>query len=240
MLHRRTHVRAQHHRNGTGIAAASCAVGAAFEPLVFAVQSLPDVYPTSQTDFRGVAHASAAAKGNVLYVVGGQVLPGSDPTGDVWLYNVVTDAWAEGALAQRCSALGVPAAASFGVAGAKMPTARSYGCLATVGSNLLYSGASYSQTVPNAVTRAVEMIVGTPSPTPAPTTAAPTTASPTSVALEPWSTKRKLPAASYDGAYSCAGVGAHYYHFIGQPSTDVSGLKYATATDAWTTGALAA
>ncbi len=198
MLHRRTHVRVQHHRNGTGIAAASCAVGAAFEPLVFAVQSLPDVYPISQAYFRGVAHASAAAKGNVLYVVGGQVLSG--PTGTVWLYNVVTDAWAEGALAQRCSAIDVPAAASFGVAGASMPTARSYGCLAAVGSNLVYSGASYSPTVPNAVTQAVEMIVGTPVPTPAPTTAAPTTASPTSVALEPWSTKRKLPAASNDGA----------------------------------------
>ena len=115
-----------------------------------------------------------------------------------------------------------------------MPTARSFGCLATVGSNLLYSGASYSPTVPNAETRAVEMIVGTPVTTPAPTTAAPTIASPTSVALEPWSTKRMLPAASYDGAYSCAGIGAHYYHFTGQPT--VTGLKYATATDAWTTG----
>jgi hypothetical protein len=111
-----------------------------------------------------------------------------------------------------------------------MPTARSFGCLATVGSNLVYSGASYSPTVNEAVTRRVEMIVGTPVTSPAPTTA-----SPTSVALEPWSTKRKLPAASYNGAYSCAGVGAHYYHFTGQPT--VSGLKYATATDAWTTGA---
>ena len=116
-----------------------------------------------------------------------------------------------------------------------MPTARSYGCLAAVGSNLVYSGASYFPTVPSAETRAVEMIVGTPVTTPAPTTAAPTTASPTSVALEPWSTKRKLPAASYDSAYSCAGVGAHYYHFIGMPT--LSSLKYATATDAWTTGA---
>ncbi len=186
----------------------------------------------------GLEHASAAVKGDVLYVIGGQVLSG--PTGAVWLYNVVTDAWAAGALAQRCSALGVPAAASFGVAGASMPTARSYGCVATVGSNLLYSGASYSPTVPNAETRAVEMIVGTPVTTPAPTTAAPTTASPTSVALEPWSTKRRLPAASYDGAYSCAGVGAHYYHFIGMPSPYVSGLKYATATDVWTTGTRAA
>jgi hypothetical protein len=184
---------------------------------------------------RGVAYASAAAKGNVLYVVGGQVPPGPDPTGAVRLYNVVTDAWAAGALAQCCSALGMPAAASFGVAGASMPTARSYGCLATVGSNLLYSGASFSPTVPNAVTQAVEMIVGTPVPTPAPTTATPTTASPTSVALEPWSTKRSLPAASSDGAYTCAGVGVHYYHFIGNAPT-VSGLKYATATDAWTTG----
>ncbi len=199
---------------------------------MFAVQSLPDVYPTSQLIFHGVAHASAAVKGNVLYVVGGDVLPGPDPTDAVWLYEVVTDAWAEGALAQRCSALGVPAAASFGVAGAKMPTARSYGCVAAVGSNLLYSGASYSPTVPDAVTRAVEMIVGTPVPTPAPTTA-----SPTSVALEPWSTKRRLPAASYDGAYSCAGIGAHYYHFAGMPVGTSSGLKYATATDTWTTGA---
>ncbi len=204
------------------------------EALVVAVQSVPS------TNFRGVEHASAAAKGDVLYVVGGQVYPGPAPTGAVRLYNVVTDAWAEGALAQRCSALGMPAAASFGVAGASMPTARSFGCLATVGSNLLYSGASYSPTVPDAVTRAVEMIVGAPTPTPAPTTAAPTTASPTSVALELWSTKRSLPAASYDGAYSCAGVGAHYYHFTGQPTTDVSGLKYAAATDVWTTGTRAA
>ena len=126
-----------------------------------------------------------------------------------------------------------------------MPTERSFGCLATVGNNLFYSGAAYSLTVPDAQMQALEMIVGTAVMTPAPTTAAPTpptlapTATPTSVAFEPWTTKRRLPVDVSDGAYSCAAVGAYYYQFASLPSTYSGGamVKYSTAADVWTTGA---
>jgi hypothetical protein len=113
-----------------------------------------------------------------------------------------------------------------------MPTARSYGCLATVGNNLFYSGASSSAAFPQM--QAVEMIVGKAVATPAPT------AAPTSVAFEPWTTKRRLPVDVSDGEYSCAAVGTYYYQYAGSPSTASGGamVKYATATDVWATGAL--
>ncbi len=91
--------------------------------------------------------SSGSVKGNVLYVVGG-LLPPTPPLvfpGTREEYTVPTDTWTTGAPRTRARCT-IDWRESAGVAGVSMPTLRGSGCLATVGDDLYYSGASYPQT----------------------------------------------------------------------------------------------
>jgi hypothetical protein len=142
---------------------------------MFAANRLPEP-PT----LSGLEFASASVKGSVLYVVGGESIPGPTPSAALWLYTVPTDIWAAGMSSQSDSALGICTATMPGLAGASVPTARSFGCLASVGNNLFYSGASGGPPIgsasPALEMRALEMIVGTAAVTSAAPTNTPTNA----------------------------------------------------------------
>ncbi len=106
--------------------------------------------------------SSGSVKGNVLYVVGGSVLTPTTTThyGTTELYTVAADAWTTGALRNGAHRPGIRINRVLAaMAGARMPTLRSTGCVATVGNDLYYSGAANTQTSTEMV--AFEKISGT-------------------------------------------------------------------------------
>jgi hypothetical protein len=121
---------------------------------------------------------------------------------------------------------------SAGVAGVSMPTARSSGCLATVGDDLYYSGASYPQTGADMV--AFERIDGvavvTYVPTASPTHAPCAVAAPTNGALG--SCTSALAAGSTCQPSCSAGYGVS-----GPTSCSATGVLAAATcmTGSWTT-----
>jgi hypothetical protein len=129
--------------------------------------------------------SSGSVKVNVLYVVGGWVPATNVYYGTREEYTVPTDTWTTGAPRTRARRTidwrARRSSGSAGVAGVSMPTARSSGCLATVGDDLYYSGAAYPQTTTQMV--AFERIDGvalvTYAPTASPTYAPCAVAAPT-------------------------------------------------------------